>query len=197
MDEGYIKYRCYWTKEDTVTPEEITELNFWRSKLFQLGLIGEYDNGIGYGNLSLRLDRENQFIVTGTQTGAIANITAQHYTKVTQFDWEENYLCCKGAIKASSESLTHGAIYQACPNVNAVIHVHSLSLWQKLLYRFPTTNPDCAYGTPEMAKEIIRIVQTKEAQQARTIAMSGHEEGIIAFGRTIDEAGNVLLDLGL
>lgn len=65
IDEGYIKYQCHWTKQKSVTPEEIAALNQWRNKLYQLGLIGQYDNGIGFGNLSRRcgsVNRENNFI---------------------------------------------------------------------------------------------------------------------------------------
>ena len=208
IDEGYIKYQCHWTKQESVTPEEITTLNRWRNQLYQLGLIGQYDNGIGFGNLSCR-SKENkilpvnynnltikpkpQFVISGTQTGGIPQLTARHYTKVVDFDWEQNYVTCIGVALASSESLTHGALYVAKPEIKAVVHVHHLQLWQKLLARVPTTNPNCAYGTPEMALEIIKLCQTPECQQQPIIVMSGHEEGIITFGKNIDEAGNTLL----
>ncbi|MBE9043546.1 class II aldolase/adducin family protein [Pleurocapsales cyanobacterium LEGE 10410] len=193
IDEGYIKYRCYWSQVPAIAETEIAELNQWRTKFYQLGLIGEYDSGIGFGNISIRLDRFSQLIISGTQTGGIANLTAQHYTKVVDFDWQENYVVCEGLIKASSETLTHAAIYAANPSVNAVVHVHHRQLWQKLLDRVPTTNPNCAYGTPEMAEEIIRLCQQPSTQQQKIIVMSGHEEGILTFGKSLGEASNVLL----
>ena len=158
-----------------------------------MGLIGEYDNGIGFGNLSIRLPHSQQLIISGTQTGGIPHLTAQHYTKVTDFDWHKNYVVCKGEIKASSETLTHAAIYVANPTVNAVVHVHHLELWRKLLNKVPTTNPNCAYGTPEMAAEIIRLCQQPETEKQKIVIMSGHEEGILVFGHSLDEAGTVLL----
>ena len=194
IDEGYIKYQCNWEKASSVTPEEIILLNQWRNKLYRLGLIGQYDNGIGFGNISCLLNKEKNFIISGTQTGGIAELTAQHYTKVTDFNWEQNYVTCIGLIKASSESLTHGALYTGNSEIKAVIHVHNLQLWQKLLYIVPTTNQNCAYGTPQMAREIIRLCQQDECQQQKIIVMSGHKEGIITFGRDIHEAGNVLLN---
>ena len=192
IDEGYIKYKCYWDKVATVTDADITELNSWRDRFYQLGLIGEYDNGIGFGNLSIRLPDSQQLIVSGTQTGAIPHLTAQHYTKVTDFDWQKNYVVCKGEIKASSETLTHAAIYVAEPTVNAVVHVHHLQLWRKLLNKVPTTNPNCAYGTPEMAAEIIKICQHSDTQP-KIVVMSGHSEGILTYGKDLDEAGELLL----
>ena len=193
IDEGYIKYQCHWEQKRAIAESDIRELNQWRSKLYQLGLIGEYDNGIGFGNLSTRLANSQELIISGTQTGGIANLTMQHYTKVTDYDWHKNYVTCEGLIKASSETLTHAAIYQANPQVNAVVHVHHQQLWQKLLDRVSTTNPNCAYGTPEMAEEIIRLCQQRPTQQQKIIVMSGHEEGILTFGHNLAEASGILL----
>ena len=193
IDEGYIKYRCYWDKVSSITEADITELNSWRDRLYQLGLIGEYDNGIGFGNLSIRLPHSRQLIISGTQTGGISHLTAQHYTKVTDFDWHKNYVVCQGEIKASSETLTHAAIYVAEPTVNAVVHVHHLQLWRKLLNKVPTTNPNCAYGTPEMAAEIIKICRHCD-RQPKIIVMSGHSEGILTYGKDLAEASKLLLN---
>ena len=194
IDEGYIKYQCYWHNQPSIDAKDIVEINQWRTKLYQLGLIGEYDNGIGFGNLSIRLPQSGQLIISGTQTGGIAALTVEHYTKVTDFDWQKNYVVCHGPIKASSETLTHAAIYVAQPHVNAVVHVHHANLWRELIDRVPTTNPDCAYGTPEMAEEIIRLCQQKETQQQQIIVMSGHEEGILTFDDSLNKAGNILLN---
>lgn len=193
IDEGYIKYQCHWTKQASVTPAEIVSLNRWRDRLYRLGLIGQYENGIGFGNLSSRINQTHDFIISGTQTGGIPQLTDQHYTKVVDFDPKQNYVTCIGAIKASSESLTHGALYKADTRINAVIHVHNLALWQRLINVVPTTHYSCAYGTPEMAEEIMRLCNTAKTQQQKIIVMSGHEEGIITFGEDIEEAGNTLL----
>ena len=194
FDEGYIKYQCRWNRQPAVTEADVIELNYWRDRLYRLGLIGQYDNGIGFGNLSVRSGDRQQIIISGTQTGGIAELTAQQYTKVTDFDWHKNYVVCEGLIKASSETLTHAAIYVAQSNVGAVIHIHHGRLWQKLLNEVPTTDPRCAYGTPEIAEEIIRLCQQPETQQQKIIVMSGHEEGILTFGSNLNEAGKILLN---
>ena len=193
IDEGYIKYQCYWQQVPAVLEADIVELNHWRNKLYKLDLIGEYDNGIGFGNLSIRVPHSVELIVSGTQTGGIANLSAQHYTKVTDYDWKKNHVTCQGLAKASSETLTHAAIYTAEPTVNAVIHVHHQQLWQKLLNSVPTTNPNCAYGTPEMAEEIIRLCH-QHSTQKKIIIMSGHQEGILTFGQDLAEAADILLN---
>ncbi len=192
IDEGYIKYQCHWIKKPSVSEVEIAELNQWRTKLYQLGLIGQYDNGIGFGNISIRDAQSNRFIISGTQTGGIPNLTAQHYTKVIDFDYRQNSVTCKGLIKASSETLTHAALYND-PEINAVIHVHHHQLWQKLMDRVPSSDRNCAYGTPEMAQEIMRLCQLQEVKKQKIIVMTGHEGGILTFGVNLSEAGEIIL----
>jgi L-ribulose-5-phosphate 4-epimerase len=194
MDEGYIKYQCHWIDAPPLAIAQIQDLNQWRNQLYQLGFIGEYDNGIGFGNLSIRcIDQRDRFIISGTKTGSLPILNAGHYTTVIAYDWKQNCLTCLGPIQASSESLTHAAIYQANPNINAIIHVHHLQLWQKLMDKVPTTARNIAYGTPEMAEEIMRLCRDENLGETQILVMSGHEEGIITFGNNVDGAGNLLL----
>jgi ribulose-5-phosphate 4-epimerase/fuculose-1-phosphate aldolase len=192
MDEGYIKFNCNWVKDKPVDKNEISEINKWRKKLYDLGLIGMYDNGIGFGNISIRY--KDTFLITGSATGGIASLNENHYVVVTDYNLSENSLTCKGSIKASSESLSHAVIYESSAETKAVIHVHNLELWQKLLNKVPTTNKNVTYGTPEMASEIKKIFTETDVEQQKVICMAGHEEGVITFGKTLDEAGENLLD---
>jgi ABC-type iron transport system FetAB ATPase subunit len=60
--------------------------------------------------------------------------------------------------------------------------------------KVPTTAIEVAYGTPEMAKEILRLFREDNLMEKKIVVMSGHEEGIISFGKNLPEAGNILLD---
>ena len=64
------------------------------------------------------------FLITGTQTGEIKNLNREHYTCVTDYNIEKNFIRSEGPIKASSESLTHAMIYELDPAIKVVIHVH-------------------------------------------------------------------------
>ncbi len=192
--DGYIKFKCDWTKSDPLPPQKIRKLNDWRRRLYRLGLLGVYENGIGYGNVSVRDNMEGQFIITGTQTGSLSVLTEQHYTLVYHFDLDRNILSCEGPIEASSESLTHAVLYQISPEINAVIHVHQKTLWRKLLNRVPTTSEKAAYGTPEMAREVERLFKHSKVAEKGIFVMGGHEEGIVTFGKSLQEAGKVLLE---
>ena len=193
IDEGYIKFQCQWIQGLPLPLSQLQKLQHWRTKLFAQGLIGAYENGIGYGNISERCEGD-QFMITGSATGNLPVLEASHYAKVIDFDLAGNSLTCQGPVKASSESMTHGTIYRLDSQINAVIHVHHLQLWHHLLDKVPTTSAEVPYGTPEMAGEIKRLFHRTDLPQKRILAMEGHKEGILTFGSDLDEAGKVLMD---
>jgi L-ribulose-5-phosphate 4-epimerase len=192
--QGAVKFNCHWTQSGPVISDEEYEIiNYWREILFNMDLIGAYENGVGFGNISMRIGKGNQFLITGSATGEIPELEPGHYVKVNSFNIEDNAVQCIGPLKASSESLTHAAIYSADPDTNAVIHVHSFELWSELIYKVPTTNPAMDYGTIGLAKDIARLFSESDVFEKRIIVMAGDRAGILTFGHDIDEAVNVLM----
>src|SRR5438093_11120110 len=116
MNEGVIKFNCQWIKEEPLEIKWLEELNVWRDKLYNLGLIGVNKEGIGYGNISIRF-RQHTFIITGSATGKFKKLTPEHYTRVTHYNFDENSLTTIGPIKASSESLTHAMLYECVTEI--------------------------------------------------------------------------------
>jgi ribulose-5-phosphate 4-epimerase/fuculose-1-phosphate aldolase len=112
---------------------------------------------------------------------------------VEEYDFEENSLSCVGPLKASAESLTHAAIYESSPEINGVIHVHNMKLWEYLLDKVPFTGKEIEYGTPEMAEEMKRLIKEKATREKNIIVMKGHKEGVISFGKNLNQAGEILL----
>lgn len=196
IDEGYIKFDSTWTLGPAPDAKLTTLLDSWRRPLFDAGLIGHYDDlGVGYGNLSVRAGGGRQFVISGTQTGHIESTSGQHYALVTDYDIDANRVCSTGPVEASSESLTHAAIYDLDPAINGVVHVHSESLWRASLSLLPTAAGDISYGTPGMARELGRLYRETDFATRGVAVMAGHEEGIIAFGASLEEAANRILAL--
>ena len=192
--EGVVKFNCHWSQSGPVIPDEQYEIiNYWREILYNMDLIGAYENGVAFGNISMRAGTGNQFVITGSATGEIPELEPGHYVKVNSFNIDDNAVQCAGPLKASSESLTHAAIYLSDPGVNAVVHVHSIELWNELIYKVPTTNPSMDYGTAGLAKDILRLFKDSVVFEKRIIIMSGDRAGILTFGHDMDEAVNVLL----
>ena len=195
IDEGYTKYACDWQQTAPLPEAAVAELNEWRNRLYGAGLIGYYEQeGVGYGNVSIRT-AGREFIVSGTQTGHIAQTSAQHYARVTDYSIGANRVTCRGAVQASSEALTHAAIYELNIAIGGIAHVHSATLWHTYLDQLPTTNPAVAYGTPAMAREFRRLYREAALAETGVAVMGGHAEGIVAFGAGIAEAAGRILAL--
>ena len=91
FEEGYVKFKPEVDSCSVQCPLKAIEvLNYWRQKIYNLGLIGVYPNGIGYGNISCRYQDRNQFIISGTATGRLAQLNAEHYTLVTKVEATKN-----------------------------------------------------------------------------------------------------------
>jgi hypothetical protein len=204
--EGVIKFqRTHDPRplEEREHGEAARILAGWRAVLRRLGGIGQdparYE-GAGYGNLSLRVPPygaegmgRRRFLITGTQTGGKRAVTLADCCVVTAYDIARNHVASRGAAEPSSESLTHGAIYDAAPSTRAVFHVHAPELWRGARgLGLPTTHPDVPYGTPAMAREVERLFRSAALAAHGILAMLGHEDGVIAFGASAEAAGAIL-----
>ena len=194
IDEGYTKYECEWQETAALPADAITDLNAWRNRLYDQGFIGYYpEHRVGYGNISIRENDSDAFIISGTQTGHIAETDERHYARVTRCDIEANRVHCAGPVQASSEALTHAAIYALDPAIRTVVHVHNAAMWNELMDKVPTTSRDVSYGTPEMAHEFRRLYEATDFAQKGIAVMGGHEEGIVSFGRDVEQAAQRIL----
>ena len=201
--EGVIKFQLHHTPGSGLPFDQLRELNAWRKIMVLLQLIGQTPDrygGYGFGNISQRLPpldpaaAQPRFAITGTQTGGLLDLAAEHYVEVVAIYPAENRLVSTGPIKPSSESLTHGVIYALEPDVHWVMHAHSPHIWRHAAaLGLPITDPAVPYGTPEMAAEVQRLFRETEVKTQLIFSMGGHEDGIVSFGRTAEEAGTVIL----
>ncbi len=202
--EGVIKFAPQHTQARLPDDLDIAALNGWRTLLFRLQLVGQTPlryEGAGYGNVSARVPPypgergRRRFIVTATQTGGTQVLSRDQYTLVSRYSVEDNVVQSVGTLLPSSETMTHGTIYDLSPAIRVVLHVHAPEPWHaRERLRLPTTSADAPYGTPQMAHEVIRLWQHGSLQDRRVFAMAGHEDGLIAFGRDAEEAGAALLN---
>ncbi len=196
LDEGYIKYRSDWTPGPPPDPELARRIATWRRPLFEAGLIGHYeDQGVGYGNISVRAAPRRGFLISGTQTGHLADTDEHHYALVTAYDIDANSVSCRGPVQASSEALTHAAIYELDDAITAVVHVHSRSLWRTFVGSLPTTSADIAYGTPQMARDFQRLYDRSAFADGGIAIMAGHEDGLVSIGHSLRQAATRILEL--
>jgi L-ribulose-5-phosphate 4-epimerase len=189
----YVKFTYHRARADIASFDALAELNACRRKLVDQHLLGVCPNGVGFGNVSVRNGPTTSFYITGSATGGLAELTPVDCVRVVAYDFARNWLSYEGTAIPSSESLTHAAIYESDSIASAVIHCHDSALWAILLDRVPTTSKAVAYGTPEMAYEIIRLFQISDVRSEKIFVMAGHRDGIVTFGKSLEEAFQVLM----
>ena len=174
IDEGTIKFVSRWEKGPPPGIQLVDDLIHWRTPLFNAGLIGHFEeHDVGYGNLSARLNEGGAFVISGTQTGHIAEAGAEHFSIVTAYDIDANAVTSTGPVEASSESLTHAAIYDLDPAIGSVVHVHSDPLWNASRDLLPSTDESVAYGTPQMARAFSGLFNDTSFATAGIARMAG------------------------
>ena len=189
----YVKFTYQRTRAEIAPFNTLAELNACRRKLLDQHLLGLDSNGVGFGNVSVRDGRTASFYITGSATGGLSGLTPADCVRVLAYDFARNWLSYEGVAIPSSESLTHAAIYESDPTVCAVIHCHDSALWQTLVDRVPTSSKAVAYGTPEMAYEIMRLFKETDVRSREILLMGGHESGIITFGKNLEDSSAVLM----
>jgi ribulose-5-phosphate 4-epimerase/fuculose-1-phosphate aldolase len=187
-EKGAVKFHCLLDKGSAgISINTFSLINSFRDQLYHRGFIGVYPDGTGYGNISIRNKAYREtFYITGTATGKYRSLTDKQYVLVNGYDITANRVWCTGLLCASSESMTHAVIYETLPEINSVIHIHSLPMWQQCKGRLSETPGDVFYGTPAMAKALKKVI--KECPDARIIRMAGHRAGLVAFGNSLEEA---------
>lgn len=192
-DEGYVKYSVRHESGEPPDAAIVDRLNRWRKELYERRLIGADAAGVGFGNISIRVAGTGRFVISSTASGGIKELRREHYSTVTDWCFSGNRVVSFGILPPSSEAMTHAAVYQANPLIQAVIHVHHAGVWKELLRTHPHTSSGAAYGTPEMAEEVLRLFAESDVLERRIFAMGGHRDGIISFGFELEEAASVLI----
>lgn len=196
MKEGIRKYKIQHEMDNLSEKIDITEINIARQRMYNKNFIGVNAEGLGFGNISIRLSMDiGLFLITGTQTGNKAVLTREDYSIITNYSFEEFFLESKGLTQPSSEALTHAAIYELFPNINAVIHIHNEKLWSYMIKKDYYCTSEVEYGSREMVDEVKRIYQDHSIGSGSVFAMKGHPEGIISFGKNLEIAEEWLTEV--
>jgi L-ribulose-5-phosphate 4-epimerase len=202
MNEGVIKFNIAdWVKTGPLSEDLWAPIEEKRKILFEKKLIGfDHSTDLGYGNISRRLNSgSDEFIITGTQTGELSVLGRKHYCIIVGIDLTVNAVHCKGPVKPSSESLTHGVCYKFNKSINAVVHIHSPEIWNRFYNdnKVLSTPQEVEYGSVELWKCMEDLVVKMDIDQPQMVLMKGHKDGIFFVGRSLDDVTNKVLEVYL
>lgn len=187
--EGYIKFNCKLISSEYPKHEEVSDIMLLRDELIQHRLIGILPDGIGYGNVSKLFD--GKIIISGSRTGGFFPSSPEHFVFIDDCSVEHNSVTCRGVYPASSETLSHAAVYIANPDLRFVVHLHNFSIWSQLLDEGKHTDGKAEYGTARMSREVYKFVKLSK-ESSGIFAMPGHKEGVVIFSTEIADINKII-----
>ena len=105
------------------------------------------------------------------------------------------------APRSSADAIPAGAVAEPAlcqvsrsVPIRSAGHAHSPHIWHHAgALGIPLTRPEVLYGTPAIAAETRRLFEETDVRESQVFTMGGHTDGVITFGRTVKEAGTVML----
>lgn len=196
LQEGIIKFRLAHEEASPLPASALAELRAWHRICHRLGLLGQEPEryaGYAYGNISQRASRG--FVISGTQTAGKTALGVDDYAEVLDCDVAANRVVSRGPCRPSSETTTHGMIYQAAAAANFVIHAHSTAIWGNAArLGLAVTGDEVEYGSPEMARAVAGLFATGAlAPDQGLFVMLGHADGLVSYGNDAETAGALLI----
>ncbi len=185
MGESYIKFDCKQVSDNLPAEHEISGLNKLRQYLYAMGFIGALPDGDGFGNVSKK-SSVGKVVVSCSKTGSIRDLSREHFACIEGYDISKNFVKYSGKLPASSEAMTHLAIYGANEKVNVVAHIHNERIWNLLISAGLKTNGNADYGTVEIAMEAYNYVLESKLSNG-IFALAGHKDGIIIYAENFDK----------
>lgn len=189
-NEGYIKFQCKTTSSRHPSRSELDDIILLRDRLYDKEFVGTFPDGVGFGNVSKKTD-SGSIIITGSNTGKHERIQPNHFVYVNSYDIEANQVESSGQVQASSETLTHVAIYEAIDEIKYIAHIHNLKIWEKLLESGKRPVGTSEYGSVELADEVREYCKSLDLLD-NIFALPGHKGGVIIHAEEISRINDML-----
>ena len=180
-EDRYVgrKFKTAFSSKEPPQDTRIYEIIALGEKFHRMHLLPKEKGGFG-GNMSFR--NSKGFVITagGIDKG---RLTPEKFVQVLSCSIDTLSVQAEGEMEPSSETMMHNLLYEKRPEVNAIIHVHDdIVLKNAGKLNIKTTETKHPYGTPELAKDIVRSIGKSDY-----IAVKSH--GVVSVGKSLWEAG--------
>ncbi len=183
------KFKTFFADRAVPDDRRIGELKSWCDRFYRFNLAPRHKYG-ACGNLSFRLaEGELPFIITASGSVFQEPMADDNFVTVRSCDLDEGIVYAEGAREPSSESMFHFAVYRMRKDVNAVFHGHSREILAGARRLGLTeTREEEPYGTVALVHRILEVLDDR-----CFLIIRNH--GFIALGRTMQEAGELALEI--
>jgi ribulose-5-phosphate 4-epimerase/fuculose-1-phosphate aldolase len=140
--------------------------------------------GLSYGNLSARKDADRFWMSASGVDKSKLEVVGQDILMVSGFDDERGIIVLSvppgiDPKRVSVDAIEHWMIYQAHPDVGAILHVHA---WMEGI---PATDINYPCGTQELAVAVADLIAVEPDPAHAVIGLRNH--GITCTGESLSE----------
>jgi hypothetical protein len=140
--------------------------------------------GLSYGNLSQRKDERRFWMSASGVDKTKLEIPGRDILLVSDYDAAQNRMVLSvppsvEPRRVSVDAIEHWMIYQAHPDVGAILHVHA---WMQDI---PATDINYPCGTEELATSVAELIDREPDPEHAVIGLRNH--GITVTGETLTE----------
>ena len=186
-----VKFKVDFVSRDVPDDDRVGQLCNWCVRFNESGLTPKLDGtGRSLGNLSFRLQPDRPaFVVTASMLSSKEKLASGDFVKVIESDPTRGIVLAAGTRDPSSESMMHYEIYKRRKEIGAVFHGHDQEITAcASLLNLPETEKEEPPGSAELLAEVMKILRGENF-----LVMKNH--GFLALGTTMDEAGNLALEI--
>jgi hypothetical protein len=181
-----------FVKTEEVAIKECLRVEKTRERLYSLGLIGAYDSGISFGNVSIRYKKKNSYVTTATQTGEFPKLNAKYFSLIKKIDIDKLNITAIGSSKPNLESIIDGVLYRLDENINAVIHIKNEKIVNFLLDTSCLNMGYCSCKANEIIEDILKVYKSIDPMLNNVFIIKGEFDGAVVFGKSLKHAEKTL-----
>lgn len=186
-----VKYQTTIRDHSLPTDARIEELRKWCRIFHDKDLAPLYPGGT-HGNMSFRLKPgKPEIVITAARSSFAELLSDDSFFTIHSINFEKLVVHASGAPnrKPSSEALLHFAIYQARPDVQAILHGHcvSISNYSEQM-NIPTTSEFVESGTMKIVSSVLEVLGNHSFIEIK-------DHGFISMAASIEEAGKLAMGM--
>ncbi len=172
------------------TDYDVSEIDFMRSSLHSMGLIG-YDPAAEdtYGSVSRRVPHYKGFscIATATKTGGMERLSLLDYVVVLDCDPARKIITAEGCAYPSRATPALWATHMGS-GAEFAAHYHNRGVWDKSReLGLPTTMMGAGPGSYRLFQQIGNLFEDGHVMKTRAFAIGAEKDGLIVFGSSPEE----------
>ena len=150
-------------------------------KFEDLGLLKEDTEAI----ISLKYGK--RLLINGSGSN-LGEIKINDIIEIVDYDPVKKVTLTIGPKNPHVETSVHWLIHKARDDVNAIIHLKSVKLSEKLIKKLPSTEGEKPPGTLDLAKEVLKTLRT-----SKKIIIKNN--GVLFVGNSLKESEDLILKI--